>query len=141
MILAPQEAWEFSLLSLCNYREAEGEIVLAKSAQAWSVRNRVLRPSWWGTDYASVILKHVQNIYQYSCFNPGNPRSLVFPAANDTAWQACLMVCDDAYNGRGNDPSQGGQSYFDKSLDANPPSWAAKMIHTADVGNFHFYRV
>jgi N-acetylmuramoyl-L-alanine amidase len=140
MILTPQESWEFSLLALCVWRESRGEIVDAKRAVAWSIRNRAMRPTWWGTDYPSVILKHVNNIYQYSSFNTGDPNAVKFPEANDTAWQACLMAAESAYEGVGGDPSLGATHYFDRSLDGNPPAWAAKMIHTANIGNLRFYR-
>lgn len=136
MILTAQEAWEFSLLALCNWREARGEIVAAKMAQAWSVRNRVLRPSWWGTDYCSVILKPLQ----YSSFNASDPNAIKFPQPGDTAWQASLMAAESAYMGVGNDPAQGCTNYFDKSLDGNLPDWAKKMIHVFDIGNLRFYR-
>lgn len=132
-----EEAWEVSLLALCIWREARGETVAAKRAVAWAIRNRVQKPSWWGTDYPSVILKK----WQFSSFNANDPNAVKFPASNDTSWQASQMAAADAYQGRGDNPVGEATHYFDKSLDANPPAWAAKMTHVCDIGNFHFYRV
>jgi hypothetical protein len=39
------------------------------------------------------------------------------------------------------DLTRGATSYFDKSLDLNPPSWAidGHMKHVCDFGRLHFY--
>ena len=133
-----EEAWELSLLALCIWREAQGEITEAKRAVAWAIRNRVKNGVVWdGVDYPSVILKPKQ----FSCFNPGDPNAVKFPASNDTSWQASLMAAEAAYRGLGDDPTGGATHYFDKSMDAAPPAWAAKMTHLCDIGNFNFYKV
>ena len=144
--------YDLSLLSLCVWREARGEIVDGKRGVAWSIRNRVMHPSWWGTDWISVILKPKQ----YSSFNVGDPNATKFPQANDTAWLASLQAAMEAYGAGGDaeqalellktgnsDPSRGATHYFDKSLDSNPPFWATDgtMFKTADIGNLHFYRL
>jgi N-acetylmuramoyl-L-alanine amidase len=145
-ILNGQQEWigehlyDLALLSLCIWREARGEIVDTKRAVAWSIRNRVLHPSWWGTDWISVILKPKQ----YSSFNAGDPNSVKFPQSNDSSWVASLNAAMEAYSGAsGTDPSRGATHYFDKSLDDNPPFWAkdGNMFKTADIGNLHFYRL
>lgn len=126
------------LLALCLWREARGEVLASKQAVASSIRNRTLRPSWWGNDIASVVTKRLQ----YSSMTaPGDPNLVQYPVENDTAWLACVEIAGDALDGTLPDTASGATSYFDKSLDAHPPAWATdgSMRHVCDVGNFHFY--
>ena len=60
MIEVTQFVWEVALLALVIWREAQGETVQTKRVMAWSVRNRALRPSWWGSGWAEVITKKDQ---------------------------------------------------------------------------------
>lgn len=131
------ESYEFILLALCVWREARGEIVSAKFAVAWSIRNRVVKPSWWGRDWISVILKPLQ----YSSFNVNDPNAVKWPDPRDTTWMSSVQAAQAAYLGNGDDPVSGATHYFDRSLDGNPPAWAASMIHVIDIGNLHFYKV
>lgn len=132
----PQQAYEFSLLALCIWREARGEVVPAKFGVAWSIRNRALKPSWWGTDFTSCILKPKQ----YSSFNPGDPNAVKWPMPADTSWLACLQAAQAAYAGVGDDPTGGATHYFDRSMDANPPIWSKTMSHMIDIGHLRFYK-
>jgi hypothetical protein len=134
----PVEIYARFLHMLCCWREARGEITAAKTGQAWSVKNRVLNPSWWGTGYIEVILKP----YQYSSFNHSDPNSTRFPSAIDSSWIDCQNVCEEVYDGTTPDPTGGATNYFDKSMDAQPPGWATdgSMTHTCDIGSFHFYK-
>jgi N-acetylmuramoyl-L-alanine amidase len=122
------------LLALCIYRESRGETSAAKFAVGCSIRNRVNKPSWWGNSYRTVILKP----WQYSSFNPGDPNSTQFPTETELIWQVCLQIAEEVMSGKP-DTTGGATSYYDKSLDSHPPSWAAKMRHTCDIGAFHFY--
>ena len=140
----PSQMYELVLLALCNWREARGESVDAKLAQAWTVRNRTLHPSWWGHDWVSVILKP----FQYSSFNATDPNASKMPGMEDTSWADCLKVAEQVYNFTGpvygdpGDPTAGSTHYFDKSLDLHPPVWATdgSMVHVTDIGSFRFYR-
>jgi len=134
--VSPEESYEFVLLALCVWREARGEPVPAKLGVAWSIKNRVSRPTWWGKDWASVILKP----FQYSSFNPNDPNAVKWPGALDTSWQACLDVAGQVFGDATPDPTAGSTHYFDKSLDGNPPTWAKEMTHTVDIGALHFYK-
>ena len=136
--MTPEQAYEFTLLALCVWREARGETTDAKSGVAWTIRNRVLHPSWWGVDWVSVILKP----FQFSSFNRIDVNSTKWPAPSDTAWHACMEAAEEAYSGSTADPTSGATHYFDKSLDSEPPGWATddSMTHVCDLGNFHFYK-
>ena len=136
--MTPEQSYELILLALCNWREARGQIWDAKRGQAWSVRNRVLNPTWWGTDWVSVITKP----FQYSSFNANDPNAVKWPLATDTAWEACLAAATEAYAGTGDDPVSRATHYFDRSLDNDPPSWArdASMVHVLNLGDFRFWR-
>jgi len=131
--------YDLFLLALCIWRESRGEILQAKQAVAWTIKNRASNPSWWGgPSLVSVILKP----WQFSSFNAKDPNSVKFPQPTDTSWQASLEIAQQVVNGTVPDPTSGATSYFDKSLDANPPSWATvgSMILTANIGNLHFYK-
>ena len=134
-----QSRYDCALLALVLWREARGEPVEAKRAVAWVIRNRVLRPSWWGKTWSEVITKRWQFT---SMTGRGDANLLKWPDERDTAWQACLEVAAAVQVGQGTDPTQGATHYFDRSLDATPPAWAgdAAMQHVMDIGAFHFYR-
>lgn len=144
--LSISDVHPFNLFCLCIWREARGEVNIAQQGVAWSIRNRVLKPGWWGHDWAGVILMPLQ----YSSFNKGDPNSTKFPVQMDTSWQDIVLIARSIFTtnpGVGDslelpDPTGGADSYFDKSLDSNPPKWALsdKMAKTCDLGNLHFYK-
>lgn len=125
-----------SLLALCVWREARGEIFDAKFAVACSIRNRVNHPRWWGRDYRSVIL----DPWQYSSFNSGDPNATKFPGQTDAAYTECLEAAQNVLKGIA-DTTEGAVSYYDKSLDHNPPKWSLspQFAYTVDLGALHFY--
>jgi len=126
-----------NLLALAIWREARGEVCDAQLGVGCSIRNRVNHPTWWGHDYRSVILDK----WQYSSFNPNDPNDTKYPGDTDSVWLQCLENASLVINGNCPDNTDGAQSYFDKSLDNNPPKWAATMTHTLDLGRLHFYKV
>lgn len=135
--MKPNDIYCVFLIALCVWREARGETADAKNAVAWSIRNRVTNPRWWGHDYVGVILMP----YQYSSFNRNDPNSTKFPATNDPTWEDSMKAALAVYSNPPTVPdgSIGADSYFDKSLDLNPPSWSKIAVKTADIGSFHFF--
>ena len=133
-------AYEFILLALCIWREARGELLETKQCVAWSIRNRVQRPGWWGHGWAGVILQP----WQYSSFNHNDPNASKLPIPTDPSWQDCLTVAEQVYPQESPIPdnSHGADSYYDMSLDTNPPSWASdgSKVKTVDMGRLHFYK-
>jgi spore germination cell wall hydrolase CwlJ-like protein len=133
---------ELTLFALCLYREARGEpLLVTKQAVAWVIRNRVNNPRWWGDSYWSVILKP----YQFSSFNKTDPNATKWPQENDAAWVECLSIASDIGSEvpSVSDPSGGATSYFDCSLDLNPPAWSedGTNVKTCDYGRLHFYKL
>jgi N-acetylmuramoyl-L-alanine amidase len=129
---------DVNLLALCIWREARGETWRTKLAVGCSVRNRVHHPDWWGHDYHSVIL----DPYQYSSFNASDPNSKKWPNDEDPNWLESLEAASLIINGNTTDTTSGATSYFDKSLDDNPPKWAssAEMSKLRTIGSMHFYK-
>ena len=126
--------WAIVLLALLLWREAQNQTDDAILAVACSVRNRLNHPGWWGRDWVSIILCHEQ----YSSFNPNDPNAAKEPGAADPVYPRCLAIAKGVYEGC-SDVINGADSYFDRSLDANPPGWAAKKIHVGNAGDFRFY--
>lgn len=138
MELDAKQAYQFGLLPLVIWREAQNQPLEAMIAVGWAIRNRTLNPRWWGFDYPSCILKK----WQFSSFNWDDPNSQKFPKGTEPSWENALVAASDVFTGQNPDPTEGATSYFDKSLDDRPPQWATDggFVHTVDVGAFHFYR-
>lgn len=122
------------LLALCIWREARGESVEAKRGVAWAIRNRVTHPGWWGDTWVHVILKP----WQFSSFNAGDPNSIKFPSETDNAWQACLVISAEVFEGQGTDPVLGADHYHDVSIE--PPAWTREKKLIASIGALRFYK-
>jgi hypothetical protein len=138
-----RQAIDLGNLTLLIGREAGNQKDDAMLAVAWSVKNRVLRPGFWGwgRDWASVI----EHKWSYSSINGSqdDPNLLKDIDLNVEPWERCLAIAELVYNpGLSNDPTRGSTHYFDRSLDRKPPYWVTngKMIYTIDCGDFHFYR-
>jgi N-acetylmuramoyl-L-alanine amidase len=132
--MTPQQAWELSLLALCGWREARGQSLQAIQAQLWSVRNRVLHPSWWGHGWAGVILDREQ----YSSFNSNDPNAAKFPTVADAIFPQILNIAATVYAGACDDLSKGADSYY--SIDIAAPAWTTSKLFTVQAGAFRFYR-
>jgi hypothetical protein len=126
------------LWSLAVWREARNQPHPAKLGVAYCIFNRASRPSWWGTDIVSCILKP----WQFSSFNHNDPNAVKFPIEADTSWTDSCQAVEDVL-ASALDPTGGATSYFDKSLDASPPAWATdgSMTLAANIGDFHFYKL
>ena len=139
--MSPSDAYPFTLLALCLWREARGELYDTKVCVAWSIRNRVQKPGWWGSSWETVVLMP----FQYSSFNHGDPNAAKLPHSSDPTFQDCLAIAGKLYAEPPTipDPTGGATSYFDMSLDTDPPKWATdgSQVKTLDMGRLHFYRV
>ena len=115
----PADMYSFVLLALCIWREARGEDVPTKLAVAWSIRNRVQLPRWWGHNWTGVILMHEQ----YSSFNPNDPNAVKLPFQTDPSWADSLTAASQVFPDSllVSDPTGGATSYFDQSMDLHPP--------------------
>lgn len=135
-------AIEFGTLVTLVGREARGETYEAMLGVAWSVRNRVTRPRYWGHDWMTVM-SHPD---AYSSMSPpakdNDPNLRVWFDETNAKWALVLEAAEAAYWGVGPDPTNGATHYFDRSLDDNPPAFATdpNSEHVCDIGALHFYR-
>jgi N-acetylmuramoyl-L-alanine amidase len=122
------------LLGLCIYREARGEGFLGKRGVGCVVRNRVEARTYFGHDYASVILKP----YQFSSFNANDPNASVWPIDGESVWLECLAEANDVLGGC-EDLTFGALFYYSPPLTAPPRAWG-NVIATAHIGRLDFFK-
>ena len=122
------------LLALCIWREARGQGYNGMFAVACSIRNRVLRPAWWGRSYAECITKK----WQYSSVAaPGDPQLIRFPARQtEEGFDIALLAANDAISGKPS-PVDGADSYYDDSIP--PPNWATPSTFVKKLGRLNFH--
>lgn len=139
LALDENSSFDFSLLCLAIWRESRGELLTTKQAVAWTIKNRTMRPGWWGgPSYSSIILFP----YQFSSFNHNDPNAVKWPTRGDPSWLDSVTAAAGVYGGTLPDMTKGATSYFDMSLDSDPPRWSfdGSQVHTVDFGKLHFYR-
>lgn len=133
------KAYELVLLALCSWREARSDGYAGMHAVAWSVRNRVLKPNWWGKDWISVILHK----FAYSSFNIDDPNAAKLPAdyMKDPSWADALKAAEEVYNGMTADPTLGATHYHLTKMNP-PPAWATAPSTTflIEIGSHRFYK-
>ena len=124
--------------------EARGEPVRAIEAVAAVVMNRVRRARerggwWWGGDVVSVCRKP----FQFSCWNPGDPRraDLLAVTSTDPVFATCLRTARRAVAGLLPDPTEGATHYHRTGIDpsAADVSWARGRCVCAEIGGLLFY--
>lgn len=139
--LTPWNYYEITLLAIMLYREARGESDEAKIAVAHTVLNRVSHPGWWGNDIVSVIGRK----WQYSSMtDPNDPQLIVWPKADDAAFENCLTLAGNVVRGVYNSPLRGIDSYYDDSLQGDlVPKWAKDnpLRFVAKIGRLNFYNL
>ncbi len=126
------------LLALMGWGEARGEPELGKYAVAWVARNRVYARRNYGKTWEKVLLRK----NAFSCFNDTDVNrdkleDLVFTIGAWPSMKIHFIVAFNVYFGMGTDPTDGATHYFRKDLS---PSWASKMVKTAEIGNHVFYK-
>ncbi len=133
------------LVALCCWREARAE-----SEEGWRgvlhvIRNRALKPSWWGNGWVDVVLKP----YQFSSFNPPwhdaktgelriDPNATKFPVVGDQIFRRILELTAKVVVGEDDDLTNGASHYYADSI--AKPDWAEKMTQTAKIGRHNFYK-
>jgi spore germination cell wall hydrolase CwlJ-like protein len=139
--MTPSDMYAFILLALCVWREARGELYITKTAVAWTVRNRVQKPGWWGSGWEGVILMP----WQFSSFNANDPNAVKLPRSSDQTWSDSVDVAQKVFpeNPLIPDPTYGATSYFDDSMAPDPPKWSYDGSHvkTVSYGRLNFYRL
>ena len=132
-------AYRVVLLALLTWREARGETRGARVQVAWTVRNRVENPKWWGTDYISVITKK----WQYSSIaSPRDPQLILYPQENDHVFLECLEIANTVISSSSGEeiaPFPEADSYYDDSI--APPAWATPDKMVGRIGRLAFYNI
>lgn len=130
---------DLTLLELCVWREAQNQGSEGMRAVAWSIKNRVDKPCWWGKDWASVILKP----WQYSSFNLSDPNYRKWPSDTDAAFATACDVCTKVYVGSDTqDPTDGATHYYDTSI-GFPKAWGSESewINTLNIHRLRFWKM
>ena len=127
-------AVELVFLALVAWREARGEPHEAKLGVAFSLMNRVARPSWWGRDVLSVATKK----WQYSSLTDPKDRQLTtWPGPAEDAWLECLEIAGHVLEDKVRNPVPGADSYYDISIP--PPKWADPACFVGQLGRIRFF--
>lgn len=140
MITPVRTIMNVSQLALVIWREARGEPRLGKLAVAYSILNRVARPTWWGHDIPTVIWKK----WQYSSMTAdGDPQLALLPTPYKPegwdAYEECLEVAFRAYFREEANPAPGADSYYAWTI--KPPKWADPQLFVAEIGGHRFYNL
>lgn len=136
------QAMELAMLVLVVGREAGNQPREAMLAVACSIRNRVdARKARWGDAWEDVI----EHAWQYSSIAgpAADPNLRKYINLSIAPWPTALEVSELVYSRNVSDTTAGAHSYFDRSLDANPPTWSTdgEFVHTVDIGAFHFFKL
>ena len=137
-----QQAIEFGMLVLLVGREARGEQYDGMLGVAYSVRNRVENPRYWGHDWISVM----SHPLAYSSMVPPNadndPNLRVYPDMSNGRWILVMEAAEAAYFDIAGDNVHGATHYYDSSLDNDPPMWAKdpSSQHIIDIGHLRFFK-
>lgn len=123
------------LLGRLLYGEARGTSVEEQIAVAHVVRNRSLKPGWWGMSVKEVCLSRAQ----FSCFNRDDPNFSVLMNVNvqEPVYLQCAGIAAVVLAGNISDPSGGATHYH--SLEV-VPYWAGSLERTLRTEHFQFYR-
>lgn len=138
---ATWDNWEASALALCVWREARGEPYDTQLAVAYSILNRVARPSWWGDTISAVIFAR----WQYSSFtDPKDKQLTTWPfrgkkSPHEGSFQTAMQAANDALNRAVANPVPGADSYFDVSIP--PPKWATPETLVKQIGRIRFFNL
>jgi len=125
------------ITALTVWREAEGEPWLGKVGVAWVIRNRSLdAKKRWPRQAAAVCCQK----FQFSCWNPGDPRSRAFPDEGSKPWLDSQRAVDAVFADVEPDPT-GGANHYEALPEGKEPVWAAKEKRTVRIGAHEFYKL
>lgn len=105
------------------YEPVEGIV-----AVAWVIRTRVEQKN---LTYEQVV----KEPYQFSCLNPGIPRT----ALSKGHYLILKWIAEGVISGELGNPFPGATHYFSSCL-ISPPFWAYKMTYAGQIGCHRFYR-
>lgn len=130
----PRAACDLTMLALTIWREGRAESYEGKVAIAYSILNRVERPTWWGHTLLEVVTKR----WQYSSItDPRDPQLTKWPTSYDKVWLECLGVASGALSHILANPAPGADSYYATYIKA--PKWATDDKFVVQIGGHRFY--
>ena len=136
MITANQASAEQLILALTVYREAANEPDHGRIAVAWTLRNRVQHPKWWGRDFYGVATAK----WQYSSISaPGDNQLGKWPKWDDPIFQRCLEIAGAVIAGAIAHPMPGADSYYADYIPV--PRWATDDKMVGKIGHHIFYNL
>lgn len=118
-------------LTLLIAMEARGEPIEGQIAVAWTVRNRVARPRWWGRTVLEVITKQ----YQYEGYTTAQ-RVGIFESLS-VATDQHRWVAEGVLRGWLPDPTHGATHFHAVAIH---PEWAERIEFIEQIGGHRFYR-
>jgi spore germination cell wall hydrolase CwlJ-like protein len=132
---------ENSLMALCIWREARGELYLVKCCVGNVIVNRSVVPCWWNDGEVS-IRSTILKPFQFSSFNVTDPNEGLWPADNDQSWLDSILAQQTVVGDPTHDPTEGATYYHDISI-SFPKSWGreSEFINTLNLGHMKFYRM
>lgn len=134
-LIEPYASDPVQLLALCIWREARGEIRLAKEGVGWVVMNRCrMAPS---QGFARSIPGNILKPWAFSSFMEGDPNSTKYPEPNDLSWVDSLGAAEALGLV---DPTNGAVFYFSRPLTEPPHAWG-NVTHSTTIGGLQFYRI
>lgn len=137
IVVFEQQRKDLELLALVIWREASGEGIQGMRAVGWSIRNRVMTPSWWGRSYEQVILKP----WQYESMMTAPGKTLRTPVESDTSWVVAKQTATEVYQGIAGTNPVGPATHFYAFKLIPPPNWVSapgsKFI--VEIGGHRFY--
>lgn len=128
------QALALDTLARTLWGEARGEGRAGMQAVANVIRNRALRPGWWGRSIAEVCLRP----WQFSCWLKDDPNreKLLRVSDDDPAFVLARAIAAQALAGGLTDLTGGATHYH--AVDA-APGWAKGRTPCAVIGRHAFY--
>lgn len=132
---------ELELMTLCVYGEARNQGLDGMLAVASVILNRAKKPSWWGQDIKSVILKP----WQFSCLNENDPnRNTLENIASDfqdslkrlNILRHCYWIAKGLLEGFLLSNVGGATHYHTRQV---KPDWKDKLQKIVQIGDHIFY--
>jgi len=125
------------LYALVLWREAQNQNDATIRAIAWTIKNRVAKPRWWGMNLIGVLTKK----WQYtSLTGTGDPNLIKWPEEGDGVFARCLRIASSTLsNIEGEiDPVKGATHYYSTDLKVLP-EWVSALPWVCDIGPFKFF--
>ena len=126
---------DIDTLARTLWGEARGEAPQGRIAVANVVMNRLkAKKAHWGRTVTDVCMKP----WQFSCWNFDDPNraKLLSIGPSNHVFAECLQIAQKAVDGDLPDTTSGSTHYHTKAVS---PSWAPKLVQTAEIGNHLFY--